>query len=63
MSIFFKKEELTDPQGNQIQPPGFQLIMLPYADEIRPVPPVVTHIKGKNNNSWRIYHTINHTVL
>ncbi|KAI7879836.1 SPOC like C-terminal domain-containing protein [Mucor mucedo] len=37
--------EKTDPQGNQTQPPGFQLVKLPYADEIRPVPPVVTPVK------------------
>ncbi|KAL9555484.1 hypothetical protein MBANPS3_002331 [Mucor bainieri] len=28
-----------DELGNQVDPPGFQLIILPYADEIRQVPP------------------------
>ncbi|GAN08717.1 X-ray repair cross-complementing protein 5-like [Mucor ambiguus] len=31
--------EKLDELGNQIDPPGFQLIILPYADEIRQVPP------------------------
>ncbi|KAI8373938.1 SPOC like C-terminal domain-containing protein [Choanephora cucurbitarum] len=31
--------ETLDKDGNQLDPPGFQLIVLPYADEIRPVPP------------------------
>ncbi|KAK4518758.1 uncharacterized protein ATC70_008980 [Mucor velutinosus] len=36
--MFLKPEKL-DELGNQIDPPGFQLIILPYADEIRQVPP------------------------
>ncbi|KAF1805722.1 SPOC like C-terminal domain-containing protein [Mucor lusitanicus] len=31
--------EKLDELGNQVDPPGFQLIILPYADEIRQVPP------------------------
>ncbi|OBZ85953.1 ATP-dependent DNA helicase II subunit 1 [Choanephora cucurbitarum] len=33
--------ETLDQEGHQLDPPGFQLIVLPYADEIRPVPPYV----------------------
>lgn len=33
------KPEKLDELGNQVDPPGFQLIILPYADEIRQVPP------------------------
>ncbi|KAI7901081.1 SPOC like C-terminal domain-containing protein [Cokeromyces recurvatus] len=31
--------EKIDKNGNQIDPPGFQLIILPFADEIRNIPP------------------------
>jgi hypothetical protein len=28
-----------DKDSNQIDPPGFQLIILPYAEDIRNIPP------------------------
>jgi hypothetical protein len=40
------KAEKLDENGNQIDPPGFQLITLPYADEIRPIPPTVENMEG-----------------
>jgi len=43
------KPEKLDELGNQIDPPGFQLIILPYADEIRQIPPH-TEVQGKLNN-------------
>jgi len=43
--MFLKPEKL-DELGNQIDPPGFQLIILPYADEIRQVPPHA-EVQGK----------------
>ncbi|KAI8638571.1 SPOC like C-terminal domain-containing protein [Parasitella parasitica] len=36
--VLLPQPEKTDSMGNQIDPPGFQLIILPYADEIRQVP-------------------------
>ncbi|KAG1235498.1 hypothetical protein G6F67_002702 [Rhizopus microsporus] len=30
--------ERKDKEGNQIEPPGLQIVTLPYADEIRPIP-------------------------
>ncbi|KAI8365722.1 SPOC like C-terminal domain-containing protein [Blakeslea trispora] len=39
MAALLPQLETLDKDGNQLDPPGFQLIILPYADEIRPVPP------------------------
>ncbi|KAI9341588.1 SPOC like C-terminal domain-containing protein [Pilaira anomala] len=36
--------EKLDENGNQIEPPGIQLVVLPYADEIRPLPPAITPV-------------------
>ncbi|KAL9541474.1 hypothetical protein PS6_010283 [Mucor atramentarius] len=38
-SVLYRSPEKLDELGNQIDPPGFQLIILPYADEIRQIPP------------------------
>ncbi|CEP06869.1 hypothetical protein [Parasitella parasitica] len=43
--VLLPQPEKTDSMGNQIDPPGFQLIILPYADEIRQVPP---HIEPRD---------------
>jgi hypothetical protein len=32
-----------DNQHEQVRPPGFHVIVMPYADDIRPVPPVQGH--------------------
>ncbi|KAI8090950.1 SPOC like C-terminal domain-containing protein [Gilbertella persicaria] len=39
MVALLPQQETLDKNGNQIDPPGFQLIVLPYAEEIRSVPP------------------------
>ncbi|CAO3641074.1 unnamed protein product [Mucor hiemalis] len=38
------QSEKVDGDGNQVDPPGFQMVILPYADEIRPIPPNVSNI-------------------
>lgn len=38
------QSEKVDGDGNQVDPPGFQMVILPYADEIRPIPPTVSNI-------------------
>jgi ATP-dependent DNA helicase 2 subunit 1 len=32
------QEEILDDQGVQVRPPGFHVIIMPYADDIRSVP-------------------------
>jgi ATP-dependent DNA helicase 2 subunit 1 len=50
--LFFLKAEKLDNEGNQIDPPGFQMIISPYVDEIRPVPPyLVPASKYKQNGN------------
>ncbi|KAI9255908.1 SPOC like C-terminal domain-containing protein [Helicostylum pulchrum] len=39
------QDEKLDENGNQLEPPGLQLIILPYADEIRPLPPAITPVQ------------------
>ncbi|KAI8075996.1 SPOC like C-terminal domain-containing protein [Thamnidium elegans] len=39
------QDEKLDENSNQLEPPGLQLIILPYADEIRPLPPAITSVQ------------------
>lgn len=36
--MLLPQEEVLDKQGGQVRPPGFHVIIMPYADDIRPVP-------------------------
>ncbi|KAI9282083.1 SPOC like C-terminal domain-containing protein [Umbelopsis sp. AD052] len=38
IAVLFPQEEALDKQGVQVRPPGFHVIIMPYADDIRPVP-------------------------
>lgn len=38
IAVLFPQEEVLDKQGVQVRPPGFHVIIMPYADDIRPVP-------------------------
>ncbi|KAM3587126.1 X-ray repair cross-complementing protein 6 [Umbelopsis sp. WA50703] len=43
LAILLPQEEVLDNQHEQVRPPGFHVIVMPYADDIRPVPPVQGH--------------------
>ena len=38
IAVLLPQEEVLDKQGVQVRPPGFHVIIMPYADDIRPVP-------------------------
>ncbi|PHZ08132.1 ATP-dependent DNA helicase ii [Rhizopus microsporus ATCC 52813] len=38
LAALVPQAERKDKEGNQIEPPGLQIVTLPYADEIRPIP-------------------------
>ncbi|KAG1056721.1 hypothetical protein G6F43_001414 [Rhizopus delemar] len=42
IAALIPQEERKDREGNQIEPPGLQVVILPYADEIRSLPVLST---------------------
>ncbi|KAG2184916.1 hypothetical protein INT43_000829 [Umbelopsis isabellina] len=43
LAILMPQEEVLDNQDEQVRPPGFHVIVMPYADDIRSVLPVQGH--------------------